>query len=619
MAKICYRDELHLSSKNVERLEVINEIIEEYAAQGYKLTLRQLYYQLVSKDIIPNKKTEYAKLSHLLKNGRMAGVVDFEAIEDRIRVPKRPYWVTGIPDALNDTIKQYRLNRQEGQDVYIECFSEKDAISNILYRITKYYHIYLVINRGYSSCTAMHDAHKRFEKHDNNVILYLGDHDPSGLDMIRDIKDRLEEFGSTPEVVPVALTTSQVRQYDPPPNPAKALALTTPIATPTGWTTIQDIHIGDFLFADDGSICRVLKKSEIFIGKDCFEFTFACGEKIISSADHLWCVDARKRKGGIITTDQIASTWKEGKIERPVYRVHIAKPLILPKIDLPIPPYTLGAWLGDGYSEGYTLACSIKDNEILEYIKKDGFKVKRLNHIRCGISGLCKYLRQEKLHMNKHIPNKYLRSSYEQRLALLQGLMDTDGTIADENYRPKNKKSLACSFSSSRKHLAEQVLELLCSLGIRGNLSECRAIIDKKDVGATWRVEFYPDDIDVFRLIRKRKKLNGSKANIRQKWRTIINVRKIESVPTQCLIVDSKNHLFLVGYQLIPTHNSTDPRAKWYTDIYGDTSWEVDALEPDVLHSLLREQIESRIDMNMFYDILDQEREDIEELRTIVT
>ena len=221
MAKICYRDELHLSSKNVERLEVINEIIEEYAAQGYRLTLRQLYYQLVSKDIIPNKKTEYAKLSHLLKNGRMAGVVDFEAIEDRIRVPKRPYWVTGISGALNDTIKQYRLNRQEGQDVYIECFSEKDAISNILYRITKYYHIYLVINRGYSSCTAMHDAHKRFENHDNNVILYLGDHDPSGLDMIRDIKDRLEEFGSTLEVVPVALTTSQVRQYDPPPNPAK--------------------------------------------------------------------------------------------------------------------------------------------------------------------------------------------------------------------------------------------------------------------------------------------------------------------------------------------------------------------------------------------------------------
>lgn len=221
MAKICYREELHLSPKNVERLDVINEIIEEYAAQGYRLTLRQLYYQLVSRDIIPNKKTEYAKLSHLLKNGRMAGVVDFEAIEDRIRVPKRPYWVTGITGALDDTIRQYRLNRQEGQDVYIECFSEKDAISNILYRITSYYHIYLVINRGYSSCTAMHDAHKRFENHDNNVILYLGDHDPSGLDMIRDIRDRLEEFGSNLEVVPVALTTPQVRQYDPPPNPAK--------------------------------------------------------------------------------------------------------------------------------------------------------------------------------------------------------------------------------------------------------------------------------------------------------------------------------------------------------------------------------------------------------------
>jgi hypothetical protein len=221
MAKICYREKLHLSQKNIERLDGINEIIEEYGAQGYRLTLRQLYYQLVSRDIIPNKQSEYAKLSHLLKNGRMGGVVDFDAIEDRIRVPKRPYYVDGVTDAINDTIKQYRLDRQKGQDTYIECWSEKDALSNILYRVSSHYHIYLVINRGYSSCTAMHDAHERFEDHDNNVILYMGDHDPSGLDMVRDIQDRLDEFGSNVEVIPVALTTSQVKQYDPPPNPAK--------------------------------------------------------------------------------------------------------------------------------------------------------------------------------------------------------------------------------------------------------------------------------------------------------------------------------------------------------------------------------------------------------------
>lgn len=221
MAKICYREKLHLSQKNIERLEEINEIIEEYGAQGYRLTLRQLYYQLVSRDIIPNKQSEYAKLSHLLKNGRMGGVVDFDAIEDRIRVPKRPYYVDGVTDAINDTIKQYRLDRQKGQDTYIECWSEKDALSNILYRVSSHYHIYLVINRGYSSCTAMHDAHERFEDHDNNVILYMGDHDPSGLDMVRDIQDRLDEFGSCVEVIPVALTTAQVKQYNPPPNWAK--------------------------------------------------------------------------------------------------------------------------------------------------------------------------------------------------------------------------------------------------------------------------------------------------------------------------------------------------------------------------------------------------------------
>lgn len=220
-----FRDSLHLSSVNKGKLEIINEIIEEYEEEGYKLTLRQLYYQLVSRDIIPNKVQEYAKLGNLLVKGRMAGVVDWDAIEDRIRVPFRPYWVRNVAHAIHDTINQYRLNRQKGQGVYIELWVEKDALSGVLKRITSYYHIFLMVNRGYSSCTAMHDAYERIkwqeQKGKRIVILYLGDHDPSGLDMIRDIKDRLEEFGVNPEVKPIGLTKAQVNQYNPPPNPAK--------------------------------------------------------------------------------------------------------------------------------------------------------------------------------------------------------------------------------------------------------------------------------------------------------------------------------------------------------------------------------------------------------------
>ena len=225
MAKQSFRSSLGLRSENVKLLDTINGIIEEYAAEGYKMTLRQLYYQLVSQDIIPNRQEEYKKIGNLLVKGRMAGVVDWSAIEDRIRVPYIPYWVRDIHNAINDTINQYRLNRQEGQKNYIEVWVEKDALSGVLSRTTDHYHVHLMVNRGYSSCSAMYDAYERLEEvqldQRKSVILYLGDHDPSGLDMIRDVENRLEEFGVDPDVVHVAITMKQIKKYNPPPNPAK--------------------------------------------------------------------------------------------------------------------------------------------------------------------------------------------------------------------------------------------------------------------------------------------------------------------------------------------------------------------------------------------------------------
>lgn len=217
-------NKLHLSKKNKEKLITVNNIIEEYVSQGYRLTLRQLYYQLVSRDIIPNVQKEYSKLSTLLVQGRMAGEVDWDAIEDRVRQPFIPYWVTDIANAMNDTVDQYRLDRMSEQDNYIELWVEKDALSGVLRRLTSYYHVNLMVNRGYSSCSAMYDSAKRFKNHSNQhgELLYLGDHDPSGLDMVRDIKNRLEEFGVKDlNVTHIALTTAQVNRYKPPPNPAK--------------------------------------------------------------------------------------------------------------------------------------------------------------------------------------------------------------------------------------------------------------------------------------------------------------------------------------------------------------------------------------------------------------
>ena len=214
-----FTDKLRLSKSNVEMLTRINNILEEYVEDGYTLTLRQLYYQLVSRDVIPNNDKEYAKLSNILKNGRMAGIVDWASIEDRVRVPKLPYWVHGVQDAIKDTIQQYRIDRMKGQSKRVEIWVEKDALSNVLYRVSDKYHIRLMVNRGYSSVSAMYDAYKRLSTGD--VILYFGDHDPSGMDMIRDVRERLVEFGIEVDVRPIALTMEQIEEFNPPPNPAK--------------------------------------------------------------------------------------------------------------------------------------------------------------------------------------------------------------------------------------------------------------------------------------------------------------------------------------------------------------------------------------------------------------
>lgn len=211
---------VNLRKASLIKLDQINQIIEEYQAQSYNLTLRQLYYQLVSRNIIANTLKEYANLGILLTNARMMGLVDWNAIEDRGRVPHIPYCCDGVSNALMDTINQYRIDRQTNQDVYVEVWSEKDALSGILYQITSYYHVRLMVNKGYSSSTAMYDAAKRF-RGKNGLILYLGDHDPSGEDMVRDIKDRLDEFKVDVEVRKIALTIQQVHQYKPPANYAK--------------------------------------------------------------------------------------------------------------------------------------------------------------------------------------------------------------------------------------------------------------------------------------------------------------------------------------------------------------------------------------------------------------
>jgi len=219
---------INLHQASMLKLSMIDKIIQEYLADGYKLTVRQLFYQMVGRGLIENDQKEYRKISSLVVLGRMGGLIDFNAIEDRVRIPRLPYFCENPRDAIEDTILTYRIDRQDGQEWYTEVWSEKDALSGLLYDVTRKYHVNLVINRGYSSCSAMYEAYGRFakaitENGQLGQIIYLGDHDPSGKDMIRDIQDRMNEFGIGKyiDVIPVALTMEQIEKYDPPPYFAK--------------------------------------------------------------------------------------------------------------------------------------------------------------------------------------------------------------------------------------------------------------------------------------------------------------------------------------------------------------------------------------------------------------
>lgn len=211
-------------SKRSEMLLVeIDRVLTSYQQQGYVLTLRQLYYQLVAQAVIPNTVSSYNSLGNVVNKGRLSGYIDWRMIEDRVRVPREnTHWISP-GQILKAAADSYYLDRWKNQDYYIEVWCEKDAVSNIIQPVCSRWDVLFLANRGYSSQTAMYDASNRFINNDDKdcVLFYLGDHDPSGIDMTRDIEDRMMTFGVDVDVIRLALNMSQVNQYNPPRNPAK--------------------------------------------------------------------------------------------------------------------------------------------------------------------------------------------------------------------------------------------------------------------------------------------------------------------------------------------------------------------------------------------------------------
>ena len=191
---------IRFSAKSQLRINQCNGIIAEYTAQGLRLTLRQLYYQLVSRNFIRNTEREYKNLGHLVSEARLAGRIDWSAIEDRVRRPRAPSEFANLDELVDVALASYRLPRWEGQSHYVELWVEKDALSGVLEPLASEFHVTMMTNRGYSSQTAMYDAARRFKSEmgtaETLTLFYIGDHDPSGEDMVRDIGARLALMGA---------------------------------------------------------------------------------------------------------------------------------------------------------------------------------------------------------------------------------------------------------------------------------------------------------------------------------------------------------------------------------------------------------------------------------------
>jgi hypothetical protein len=366
----------------------------------------------------------------------------------------------------------------------------------------------------------------------------------------------------------------------------------TPLPTPHGWTTIGEIRVGDLVFDERGEPCRVLAKSKVET-EPTYRLTFSDGATIIAGARHQWVTSTyterlRKWKGsdefrarrrasrpsrslgtrsakfvaalsarnsrlaksrnlpteGIRSTEEIARTLKVG--ERLNHSIRIAGALRLAEADLLVPPYALGAWLGDGTTNGGSITGV--DDEIFQEVANSGYEITRYSFTtnQRGVLGLRTQLKQLGVFGNKHIPPAYLRASVEQRLALLQGLMDTDGTCSTKGY---------CEIILTSRRLIEDIGELLSSLGIKARLREGVAKLHGRTIGPKYRLKFITE-LPVFRLARKLIRQKRSEFRGTHAERYIVSADLIESVPLQCIKVDSPSHCYLAGRQMIPTHNS---------------------------------------------------------------
>ncbi len=370
----------------------------------------------------------------------------------------------------------------------------------------------------------------------------------------------------------------------------KALALDEEIPTPCGWKKMRDIHEGDLVFSKSGKTSRVSAESEIF-NKPMYRVTFEDGTTVDATGDHIWTIqtkDSRRctrylpkrkmKKPELRETDgwyekttsemlvDYKKVRKDGIGVEYKYRVPMAGAVEYPRKDLIIPPYVLGLWLGDGSKGTNHITVSEEDLEgTKERIEACGYRcaVRRYKAraprivvdphqkwmSRAEYAGSFKSnLREIGVLLDRHIPDDYMYSSEEQRRELLQGLMDTDGTI---------EKGGQCVFTQKDEKLSLQVLELVRSLGYKASIRKKKVSCGSRPCGEAHYISFFASkNSPCFKMDRKKARLKDSLAP-RMSAKSIVGIERIADKPSKCIAIDDGSHLYLAGRGFTATHNTT--------------------------------------------------------------
>ena len=332
----------------------------------------------------------------------------------------------------------------------------------------------------------------------------------------------------------------------------KALSLDTPIMTPTGFVKMGELKVGDLIYSRDGKPTKINFITETMNDRLCFEIEFNHGDKVIADAEHLWNVVLPKTQTEI-TVNTLDLILYFDKLKDTSQSLHIktAEILEFKSQEVPIDPYYLGLWLGDGGSKDLRITCTIDDYDEYKQIFTDknieisDFKLDKRSD-KTGtfyVKGGTKKFKELGVWGNKHIPNQYIFNDATVRQELLQGLMDSDGSC---------EKNGVSRFYQSDEKFIDQVRLLLSTMGIKSTKG-----MKKTTHKDAYTLCFAEKDINVFKLSRKLDRQKSLEDHPKNKRFYIKDIRKVNSVPVRCLQVENNDHLFLCGDTLIPTHNTT--------------------------------------------------------------